>query len=680
MRYLFVMICLVVLLLMTTATASYTGAGGTDPPPWVLVLPGPSMPWMPYSFGGWQGFENYVVQDPSYAKEPILVNSYFADSNNTAGFRFQMINIIGKVRQPFLDCFACGYRGYTQCWYESGFSPGIGFMPSGSSPGYNFGFVNARFLERSNIQQWWLQTDERWADDPYGRNGISTIRAYGCCATCAAMQLKSWGWDVDPGSVVAAMIQYKDGFTGKSGLKFNWDRLKLIYGCGYKKRGVPIQEILDRGMTTQAGVRHDSEGVAGHWIVPYANANKMKSYLVYDTMGRDVVDIETPQYDDPRDDGCWETDTRTLYRKSYDFNLLLQRLSGQGVQGPGKNAVATASVIGPVKVDEEYLKQNLGKVAPCLLPKQCLAQVITLGGGGGTGKGTLSSTLPDEDALVDWEYWGAIGYLAYAQRGDVHLRLKQGSTIVADEQKENNENQITEVVLTDIVLEVSPLKSGDYCLEISGVPGTAFEVQTFQYIQGSSEPVDVMITGTIGASGVYSQSFTQVATALLTDILGLQYIPEGNAFVVVNANVTAKLVTGQYAVQSQYPLVFPWKMTYTGTVAIQEFSRYQMRGIVGANRTIIVDAVAITSDVVNCPPVFRNNRQVFDPVAGCIYTKIAGKIGEISSDYFVIDGVMVKMTPPSRLTSNQTISVCGVANGSVFIASPLTLTQLTLSQ
>lgn len=626
---------------------------GASLPAWALFLP------------AWEDGGYYTY----YSVEPISLNytqsgsaflyCAFWDDDDWAGYACSAAGISGKVYTPFPDfkTYECAARFH--CWFENGFPKGtILTFPKGGMMEQCCGFpptwayshsavIDAWPKSKSEFGQGWLQTDIAWADDPYGNRGQSTIRANGCCATCAAMQLAHWGWNVTPKTLVAALRGYSDGFLGRSGLCVNWLRLQKIYGCGYR-RGIQIAEALMRNMTVQAGVRHDSEGGAGHWVLPYLFHNGLGSYMIKDPVGRGIIDTDIDRYNDPRDDGCWENDTRLLYPKETWAWLR-----------PSSNSASLTPVI----------ERNADLVQKTAATSMTRAQ--------STASSASTSPAPSETTLVDW---GFSGYVAYAMTGDVHLKLKQGEKTVVLESSEGMENAETGELTVDYILEAANLPRGAYTLEITGTSGTAFEIQTYQYDSLGAMTAQV-VSGTIGTSGIVKAMFVQKATAYLKDIAGVDFIPNGTQFILYNnpVSVTVKLPSGEFVVQSAYRDRMPWLAKCSDpTATIKEFSQARLQGRVGLNRTLNIETIeqSWADGEVKCHPVFRNEDSIFCKAGGYLYSKIAGKVTEIGADYIILSQkTRLKMIPPTWLTADMTISICGVPVEGNFVVNPTSITE-----
>jgi hypothetical protein len=291
-----------------------------------------------------------------------------------------------------------------------------------------------------------------------------------------------------------------------------------------------------------------------------------------------------------------------------------------------------------------------------------------------------SSTLPDQDNLVNWGY---SAFAAWPTDGDVQLVLKDGDRVVAEEEALGLENNETGEVVEDSSLEALNLGSGNYTLEVTGAAGASFTLDTFEYSSlRDVEPTKRTVTGVIPANGVFQYQLAHKAIAYIRDLAGLVYVPEGNQFILYEAGAVTVRVENKWVVQSNYPLVFPRLMSYTGTATITPYTTYQMQGVVGPNRTLIVDFVQKPASSyegwVDCQPVFRNLKDVFSPIAGYLYTKVCGRITEVGATSLKLDNKLtVKMTVPETVETGMTISVCGVPVNGEFIGCPTSLVDQT---
>lgn len=566
--------------------------------------------------------------------ESMTLSGWFHDDDDHLGYSFSL-GEIGTVYTPYPDFAVTSMRGISQCWYENGWTGYLPVYVPAPSPIYGNTKAHACTIDgakklRSDFGQWMLQTS--YPKTLYGRYRNSTIRAVGCCATAAAMQMHMYGINVWPDTVVLALNNASDGYGGKSGLQVNWQALQRIFDLGYKPN-VSVREAQLRGMTIQEGVKFHGGIKAGHWVLPYLRTSTGAN-VMYDPMGRGMIDKEV--YPDANSNY-----TRMIYPKLHTV--------------PGLSKVSAQST-SSVDDDPDHM-------APCLYyakMAESSQQVVA-----------SSTLISDSPSMVEWS---GSGVYAYPMTGDVRLSLwKTGAVApVASDSIEVMENDDTGSIVQDVTLDAPSLETGSYILQINGVAGTAFTVQLYDYQGAGLAPVGTLFSGVIGADGTYNYSFTHTGTVTLGNLTDLDKIPTGSNFTIPSASVTAKISDGVFAMQAQARLQFPWTATNCGT--LNPYSTYALSGTVTSNRTIALSAVAmVSSGSVSCVPVFRNNRSVFDPVAGYLYTKLVGKVTEIGTNSFTLDDILVRMTPPSWMTRGDTVSVCGVPVSGEFVGNPSTI-------
>jgi hypothetical protein len=87
------------------------------------------------------------------------------------------------------------------------------------------------------------QGDERWRTNRFGAAG-DTLGAAGCAIACAAMVMKYYGYDTDPGRL-AAVLETNGGFVGSGWLV--WEKAAEAVGPGVEKayEDLPSYALMD---------------------------------------------------------------------------------------------------------------------------------------------------------------------------------------------------------------------------------------------------------------------------------------------------------------------------------------------------------------------------------------------------------------------------------------------------
>lgn len=67
-------------------------------------------------------------------------------------------------------------------------------------------------------------------------------------------------------------------------------------------------------------------------------------------------------------------------------------------------------------------------------------------------------------------------------------------------------------------------------------------------------------------------------------------------------------------------------------------------------------------------PLNEPRTQVFDPVAGFLYTQVCGRVTEVGTDYITLDNTLaVKLAPPAWVATDKMLHMCGVPVNGEFI-------------